>query len=61
MRNVPGDKSVEKEREMTKRMLDSGVYLAPAEAFRGEENGWYRITFTVEKDVLSLGLGRCSL
>jgi hypothetical protein len=58
MRNMPGDTDLQKEREMTKRMLDGGVYLATAEAFKGEENGWYRITFTVEKDVLLLGLKR---
>jgi hypothetical protein len=55
---MPGDTNLQKEREMTKRMLDGGVYLATAEAFKGEENGWYRITFTVEKDVLLLGLKR---
>jgi hypothetical protein len=58
MRDMPGETGLQKEREMTKRMLDGGVYLATAEAFKGEENGWYRITFTVEKDVLLLGLNR---
>jgi len=58
MKEMPGNTELDKEREMTKRMLDGGVYLATAEAFKGEENGWYRVTFTVEKDVLLLGLNR---
>ena len=58
MHHMSGDTDLDKEREMTKRMLDGGVYVATAEAFKGEENGWYRITFTVEKDVLLLGLNR---
>ena len=59
MRDIPGDTDLGKEREMTKRMLDGGVYASPAEALKSEENGWYRITFTVEKDELLLGLRRC--
>ena len=45
------------ERILTQRMLDGGVYLATGEAFGGP-NGWYRITFSVAKEVLELGLER---
>lgn len=58
---IPGSTNLEKEREMTKRILDAGVYLATSEAFFGEENGWFRITFSVEKEVLELGMKRFSL
>jgi hypothetical protein len=58
MNNMPGNTNLEKEREMSRRMLDGGVYLATSEAFKGEENCWYRITFTIEKDTLLLGLNR---
>lgn len=53
-----GNSDVEKEREMTKRMLNEGVYLANSETFYGEYSGWFRITFAVEKDMLELGLIR---
>ena len=43
---------------MNHRLLDGGVHLATSEAFFGEENGWFRITFTVEKDVLQTALER---
>lgn len=43
---------------MNKRLLDGGVHLATSEQFYGEEFGWFRITFTVETEVLELGLKR---
>jgi len=43
---------------MNNRLLDGGVHLATSEAFEGEEYGWFRITFTVEKDILELALQR---
>jgi hypothetical protein len=55
---MPGASALEQEREMNKRLLDGGVHLATSEAFRGEEYGWFRITFTVEQDVLELALTR---
>ena len=58
LRTMPGDSDLEKEREMNKRLLDGGVHLATSEAFYGEDHGWFRITFTVEKDMLELALQR---
>ena len=53
-----GKTQVEKEQEMSKRLLDNGVYLAPSEGFLGD-SGWFRITFSAEKDVLELAFKRC--
>lgn len=45
-----------RERDLTKRMLDGGVYLATGENFCGEYYGWYRLTFTTT--LLEKGLAR---
>jgi len=45
-----------RERDLTKRMLDGGVYLATGEHFCGECYGWYRLTFTTT--LLEKGLAR---
>jgi DNA-binding transcriptional MocR family regulator len=58
---MPGRTKVEKERTMNGKLLDAGVHLATSEAFYGEDYGWFRITFTVAKDTLELGLKRCVL
>ena len=55
---MTGGNDLERERELNNRFLDGGVHLATSEAFFGEENGWFRITFTVEKEVLQMALGR---
>lgn len=55
---MQGDTKLEKEREMNSRLLDGGVHLATSEQFYGEEYGWFRITFAVEKNILELGLKR---
>ena len=55
---LTGKNDLERERELNHRLLDGGVHLATSEAFFGEENGWFRITFTVEKDVLQMALER---
>ena len=56
--SMKGDTDLEKERYMNNKLLDGGVHLATSEAFRGEYNGWFRITFTVEKEMLILALNR---
>jgi hypothetical protein len=48
--------SLSRERGLTKRMLDGGVYLATGEHFCGEYYGWYRLTFTTT--LLEKGLAR---
>jgi 1-aminocyclopropane-1-carboxylate synthase len=55
---LPGSTALEKEREMNRRLLDGGLHLTTSEAFYGEEYGWFRITFTVERGVLELALQR---
>ncbi|OLL22474.1 Elongation factor G, mitochondrial, partial [Neolecta irregularis DAH-3] len=47
-----------KEQQLTTQMLNCGVYLATGDAFGTEENGWFRLTFTVSEDLLRLGLKR---
>lgn len=35
------------ERKLAQHLLDSGVYLAPSEDFRGEQPGWFRMVFSM--------------
>jgi DNA-binding transcriptional MocR family regulator len=56
--NEPGDSWVEKERSLNDRLFNGGVHLATSEAFSGEDSGWFRISFSVTKDLLELGLKR---
>ena len=55
---LPGGTDLERERGLNNRLLDGGVHFATSEAFFGEESGWFRITFTVEKEVLETALGK---
>ena len=43
---------------MTGKFLDAGIHLATCEAFRGEDNGWFRITFATDKETLQTGMQR---
>ena len=43
---------------MNDKLLDGGIHLATSEAFFGEDYGWFRITFSVEYEILELGLER---
>jgi len=49
---------LEQERALNKRLFEGGVHLATSEAFQGEEYGWFRISFSVDENVLELGLKR---
>jgi len=51
-----GMSNLARERDLTKRMIDGGVYLATGENFCGEDYGWYRLTFTTT--LLEMGLAR---
>jgi 1-aminocyclopropane-1-carboxylate synthase len=53
-----GDTPLAKERAMNEALLDGGLHLATSEAFFGEDNGWFRITFSVETETLIVGLKR---
>jgi len=55
---MPGDSDLEKERHMNGKLLDAGIHLATSESFRGEDYGWFRITFTADKDTLAVGMQR---
>ncbi|KAI9673631.1 MAG: hypothetical protein M1817_002268 [Caeruleum heppii] len=46
------------ERELAKRILDAGVYLATGEEFHSEQPGWFRIIFTQHRDQMAEGLRR---
>ncbi|KAL0089655.1 pyridoxal phosphate-dependent transferase [Phycomyces blakesleeanus] len=46
------------EQELWQTLLDNGVYVAPGEAFRTKEHGFFRITFPLRSDLLELGLDR---
>ena len=40
------------------KMMKHKVYVATGDAFFAEEHGWYRVSFSVPKDVLEVGLKR---
>ncbi|WVQ76353.1 hypothetical protein IAR50_006018 [Cryptococcus sp. DSM 104548] len=46
------------ERMIFQKLLDSGVYIAPGTAYHYDMPGWYRITFTVARKNLVVGLER---
>ncbi|WVR03444.1 hypothetical protein IAU60_000435 [Kwoniella sp. DSM 27419] len=46
------------EKEVFQRLLDGGVYIAPGTAYHYHVAGWYRITFTVPRDNLLVGLSK---
>lgn len=47
-----------KERELSGRFLDAGVWCATGGTFASEYPGWFRVTFSIEEKVLALGLER---
>lgn len=53
-----GNTSLEQERSLACRLFGEGIYLIPSEAFHGEDPGWFRISFAVDKDTLETGLAR---
>lgn len=53
-----GDTPVARERALNDRLFNGGIHLATSEAFFGEEAGWFRISFAVDREVLLLGLTR---
>jgi 1-aminocyclopropane-1-carboxylate synthase len=57
-----GQTPLEQERSLTCRLFGEGIHLIPSETFHGEDPGWYRISFAVDKDALETGLARyCAL
>ncbi|KAJ6256713.1 hypothetical protein Dda_8579 [Drechslerella dactyloides] len=58
--NLPGAPAgaQKRDRMLWDRMVDGGVYVASSEMFFGEEHGWYRFSFSMEREELELGLQR---
>lgn len=52
------DEKFKKERELSGRLLDAGVWCATGGTFASEHPGWFRVTFSIEEDVLDLALKR---
>jgi len=53
-----GNTPLEQERSLTCRLFGEGIYLIPSETFHGEDPGWFRISFAVDKHTLEMGLAR---
>ncbi|TGZ76173.1 ACC synthase [Ascodesmis nigricans] len=58
MRELLGDQGREGERRLMEKLLEVGVWIASGESFGSSVPGWFRITFTVEREVLVEGLRR---
>lgn len=39
-------------------LLESGVYVAPGAFYHAKEHGFFRLTFSVEEDIMAVGLKR---
>ena len=50
--------SSETERDLWERLIKAGVLISPASAFGSQAYGWFRIVFTLDWDLLLLGLER---
>ena len=48
----------ELENELFNTCSDSGVLISPGHIYEAEEYGWFRLTFTVERQMLEEGLRR---
>lgn len=46
------------EKRTFQRLLDGGVYVAPGTAYHNPQAGWFRITFSVSRDNLEVGLAK---
>lgn len=57
---LPSVASIQKEREL--KILDTctknGVLIAPGSVYVPEQYGWFRVTFTLQKEALKEGLER---
>lgn len=53
-----GFNSAAEEKAVFQKLLDGGVYIAPGTAYHNPTAGWYRVTFSVARGNLDIGLGR---
>ncbi len=51
-------KTIEEERVLASKIVESGVWLATGEAFKSEIPGYFRLTFTCEEEDMTLGIVR---
>ncbi|EIW73272.1 hypothetical protein TREMEDRAFT_24846 [Tremella mesenterica DSM 1558] len=47
-----------REKRVFQSLLDGGVYIAPGTAYHNKTPGWYRVTFSVSRDNLQVGLAK---
>lgn len=53
-----GFRDAVEEKKVFQKLLDGGVYVAPGSAYHNPVAGWYRITISVARDNLDMGLQR---
>jgi 1-aminocyclopropane-1-carboxylate synthase len=51
-------KATARDQWFNEKLMEAGVYLGTGDAFFSEQHGWYRITFSIPRKVLDLGLER---
>lgn len=56
----PSDAAMYRDREarLARRCVEGGVLISLGSSFSTEELGWFRISFTVERQALEIGLKR---
>lgn len=52
------EKTVEEERKLAWKMVESGVWFATGEAFKSEIPGYFRLTFATHEKDMRLGMDR---
>lgn len=55
-RVIVGEK--EQEAALFLHLLESGVYMAPGTFYHASQPGFFRLTFSVEREVMTVGLQR---
>lgn len=53
---ILGIETADEEKRIFQKLLDGGVYVAPGSGYHNPVPGWYRITFSVARDNLDVGL-----
>lgn len=51
----------EQEAALFLHILESGVYVAPGAFYHAKEYGFFRLTFSVEQDIMAVGLDRLKM
>ena len=54
----PGRQIIDNEKDIMNLMLEEKVFVAPGQSFGSEENGWFRVVFSVDRINLIEGLKR---